>query len=84
MRNILVPKLFGFAKIFGFSLFPPPASVHYLSYVTKRHQDLMTSLASLKTLNHFKTFMILNKLGSFYLVSLWQVLMFAARGLSRN
>ena len=32
----------------------------------------------------FKTpFMILNKLGSFYLVSLWHVLMFAARGLSR-
>ena len=35
----------------------------------------MTSLVSLKTLNYFKTsFMILNKLGSFYLVSLWHVL----------
>ena len=45
----------------------------------------MTSLVSLKTLNYFNTsFMILNKLGSFYLVSLWHVLMFAARGLSRN
>ena len=44
----------------------------------------MTSLASLKTLNYFKTFTIINKLGSFYLVSRWQVLMFAVRGLSRN
>ena len=43
------------------------------------------SLVSLKTLNYFKTsLMILNKLGSFYLVSLWHVLMFASRGLSRN
>ena len=51
----------------------------------KKNQDLMTSLVSLKTLNYFKTsFMILNNLGSFYLVSLWHVLMFAARGLSRN
>ena len=46
-------------------------------------QYLMTSLVILMTLNHFKTsHMILNKLGTFYMVSLWHVLMFAARGLS--
>ena len=28
MRNILVPKVFGFAKNFRFSSFAPPTSVH--------------------------------------------------------
>ena len=28
MRYIMVPKLFGFAKIFRFSPFSPPTSVH--------------------------------------------------------
>ena len=44
MRNILVPKLFGFAKIFGFSFFPPPASVqlYYLSYVTSSRSNDVT------------------------------------------
>ena len=42
----------------------------------------MKSLVSLMALNYFKLYMILTKLGTFYLVSLWHVLMFAARGLS--
>ena len=80
MRNILVPKLFGFAKIFVFHLFDLLLQYNCIVYFTERHQDLMTSLVSLKTLNYFKTlFMILNKLGSFNLVvSLWHVLMFAS------
>ena len=68
MTNILVPKVFGFAKIFRFSFFSAAffsAIVLPLSNVIK---IIMTSHTSLKT---FKTsFMILNKLGSFYLVSM--------------
>ena len=48
-----------------------------------RNQDPMTSLVSLLALNYFNTScMILTKLRAFYLVSLWHVLMFVARGLS--
>ena len=49
IRNILVPKLFGFAKIFGFSflfhfLHHPFQSI---AYFTLHHQDLMMSLIEL-------------------------------------
>ena len=44
MRNILVRKFFGFAKIVRFSFFPPPASVqlYYLSYVTSSGSNEVT------------------------------------------
>ena len=73
MRNILVPKLYGFAKNFRFSYFEPVTSVHLycLFNVTSSTENLMASLVSLMTLNHFETsYMILTKLGTFYLVSL--------------
>ena len=44
IRDILVPKLFGFAKNFRFSFFPPPDSVqlYYLSYVTLSRSNDVT------------------------------------------
>ena len=86
MGNILVPKVFGFAKNFRFSFFEPPSSVQFycLFYVTSsRIQDLMMTLIGLMTLDYFITaYMILTDLRAFYLVSLWHNLMFAARALS--
>ena len=78
MRNILVPALFGFAKKIRFSSFASPLQCNCIAYFSECHQDLITSLFSLMTLNYFKTsYMILTKLGAFNLVSLWHVLMFA-------
>ena len=82
MRIILVPNLFGFAKNFRFPPFAPPTSVHLycLFNVTSRSYDVTCQSYAL---NHFKTsYIFLTKLGTFYLVSLWHVLMFGARGLS--
>ena len=74
---MLVPKLFGFAKKRCFPSFAPPSSVQLncLFYVmSSRSYDVTFSLMTLK---YFKTsYMILTKLGAFYLVSLWHVLMF--------
>ena len=48
-----------------------PARMRTIAYSMKRHQDLMTSLVSLMTLNHFKISNIIpTKLGTFQLVSL--------------
>ena len=73
MRNILVPKLFDFAKkivVHLLHLRPAPSSVQLYCLLTERQQDLMTSLFSLMTLNYLKTsYMILTKLGAFYLVT---------------
>ena len=67
MRNILVPKLFGFAKIFHFSSFASPSSVELYCLLTERHQDFLTSLYSLMTLYYLKiSYMILTKLGALY------------------
>ena len=72
MTNILVPKVFGFAKIFRFTFFSAAFfSAILLPILRNVIKILMTSHTSLKTLIFFKTsFMILNKLGSFYLVSM--------------
>ena len=79
-ENIFFLELLNF---FVFHLLHLPLQCKCIAYFTERHPYLMTSLFSLMTLNYFKTsYVILTKLGEFYLVSLWNVLMFAARGLS--
>ena len=78
--NNLVPESFGLTKKIRFSFFHLPLKYNCIAYF---HQNLMTSLFGLMALNYFKkSYMILTKLGAFYLVSRWHVLMFAARGLS--
>ena len=83
MRNILVQMLFGFAKLFRFTSFVPPTSGHlYCLFNVTSSRSYEATCQSYDVGSFLNAYMILTKLGAFYLVSLWHTLMFAARGLN--